>query len=102
MRLFNSIKGCEIATVIFLLGGQNTYAVDVCSDSYISAEIQPFANDANSAVGECQIAKAGIALYEKSIELVKPCINDPELVKYKIELEQLLTDAENMANSYCG
>lgn len=99
MKVINviAIASAMLAPSISLAAGR-----DVCSDAYLAHAIQHEANRAQRAVGICGTAKAGIALYSKSISLVSKCQNDPGLRAYKSQLEQLLRDARNQANSSCG
>lgn len=98
-----NIKRTWIAVLISIVAsGQAALGKDICSDTYMSQRIQPFAARAQSAVGICGTAKAGVALYTESIRLVNPCLSDPGLRAYKQELEKLLRDAKNQASASCG
>lgn len=50
---------------------------DICSDTYVSENIQPFATPARSAIGICSTAKAGVAFYTENLRLVQQCLSDP-------------------------
>ncbi len=75
---------------------------DVCSDAYMTAAIQQEAARAQSATGICPTAKAGIALYTKSIRLVNACLHIDSLRSYKVELENLLQQAQDQAAAACS
>jgi hypothetical protein len=85
-----------------LIAVQSALGADVCSDAYMTRQIQPYADRAQMATGLCPTAKAGIALYQKSISLVNKCLNDPELRAYKVQLEDNLRAAKRQAAAYCG
>jgi len=100
MRLSTTTTGG--LALFFLLAAGNAFGQEICSDAYMTAQIQPYADRAQNAGGICPTAKAGVALYKASIELVNPCLDDPNLAAYKVQLEQLLRDAENTRDSSCG
>lgn len=102
MSLMKSVGMGAVTSIVVLLSGQYAFSADICSDAYMTQQIQPYAARAQRATGVCGTAKAGIALYKKSISLVNPCVSDPELRAYKQQLEQLLRDAQEQATSSCG
>ena len=102
MKLIKLAQTSIAILIITVANGQSAFSQNICSDTYMSQKIQPFANRAQNATGICGTAKAGVVLYTESIKLVNPCLSDPGLRTYKQELERLLRDAKRQAAASCG
>lgn len=102
MNAFKLSRLAFVGQAIVAATVMDVRAQDVCSDQYLANAIQPEATRAQSAVGVCDTARAGIKLYSKSIKLVNNCLDQPDLRDYKKTLEQLLDDAKSQAEASCG
>ncbi|MBZ9791686.1 hypothetical protein K9B32_16395 [Rhizobium sp. 3T7] len=103
MKNAKTIRIVVLAAAIGLSATQ-AFSQDVCSDSYLAQQIQPEADKMNAlnGAGECQIARAGIKFYSKSIKLVNKCLTIQSLREYKTTLQGLLQQAKDMEASFCG
>ena len=102
MQFKKCIRTSAVTLIAFAASEHAVPGKDICSDTYMSEKIHPFATRARNAIGICGTAKAGVALYTESLRLVQQCLHDPGLRAYKQDLERLLHDAKNQASASCG